>query len=133
MPTAANITIKKFDGVTDIVWTLLSASGGDASPAIWRSETATGTKGQRPLFSMVSRWNGPKTARRLDWTMTYPSVYTDSSSSLTQVRDTSVMTGSCVMPTGSADTDLNEAGAQFPNLLASALIKSALIAGFAPV
>lgn len=39
MPTMANLTVKKYDGVTDIVYDALSASGGDGSPAVWRQDT----------------------------------------------------------------------------------------------
>jgi len=133
MTAAADITVKKGDETTNIVWTLVSASGGDASPALWRSETAAGTKGQRPLLQMSSRWNGPKTARRVDFTCTFPSVYTDVSTGLTNIRDTSVFTGSIVLPYGMLDADLKEAAHQIPNLLASTLIKTCLEVGFAPV
>jgi hypothetical protein len=132
MPTAANITVKKNDGTTDIVWTLLAASGGDNSPAVWRSETAVGTIGQRPTFQINARWNGPKTARRVEMSGAFPSVYTNASTGQTEVRAVIPFSASFAVPQNITSTDLNEASAQLTNLVASALVKSAIAAGFAP-
>jgi hypothetical protein len=132
MPTAANITVKKSDGTTDIVWSLLAASGGDQSPAVWRSDTASGTVGQRPTFTMSARWNGPKTARRVDFSGVFPSVYTDSNTGQTEVRSVIPFSASFAIPQNITSTDVNEAAAQLTNLIASALAKSAISAGYAP-
>ncbi|UUW21161.1 MAG: hypothetical protein [Sanya fiers-like virus 1] len=132
MATAANITVKKADGTTDIVWTLLAASGGDQSPAVWRSETAPGTNGQRPTFQIVSRWNGPRTARRVDMSGNFPSVYTNSSTGQTEVRATIPFSASFAIPQSVIGTDMNEAAAQLCNLIASALAKGAVSSGYAP-
>lgn len=132
MTAAVDITVKKADGTTDIVWTSLVGSGGDTAPAIWRSNTAVGTLGQRPTFQISSKWNGPKTARRIDIVGSYPSVYTNSSTGQTEVRGTIPFTGSFAVPTNIAATDLNEAAAQLCNLIASAMAKSAVTTGFAP-
>lgn len=35
MPQMANITVKKADGTTDVVYTALTPAGGDNSPARW--------------------------------------------------------------------------------------------------
>jgi len=132
MTTAANITVKKNDGTTDIVWSLVAASGGDTSPAFWRSNTAAGTMGQRPTFQISSRWNGQKTARRIDMQVVFPSVYTDSASSLTQVRSRGVISLTAAVPMDMADTDRVEFAAQAANLIASALGKDALANGYSP-
>lgn len=131
MTSAANITVKKFDGTTDIVWSLVAASGGDASPAFWRNNVAAGTIGQRPVFSISSRWNGQKTARRVDMQVVFPSVYTDSSSSLTSVRSKAILSVSSVLPQDMTDADRQEFSAQAANLIASALSKDALLNGYA--
>lgn len=39
MPTMANITVKKADGTTDIVFDAIAGSGGDTSAARWRQDT----------------------------------------------------------------------------------------------
>lgn len=67
MPTMANITVKKFDGTTDIVFDALSGSGGDGSPAVWRQDTGAAAGlpvGLRKSFKLWTTWNGPKTADR---------------------------------------------------------------------
>jgi len=132
MTTAASITIKKADGTTDIVWTLLAASGGDSAPALWRSETAVGTIGQRPTFSIASRNNGPKTARRVDISGAFPSVYTNSTTGQTEVRGVIPFTCSFAVPTNISATDLNEAAAQLTNLIASTMAKTSVSTGYAP-
>lgn len=132
MPTAANITVKKFDGVTDIVWTSIAASGGDKSPAYFRSDTAAGTVGQKPVMSVSARSNSAGDVRRVDFSVSFPGVYTNTSTGQTEVRSKMTMTGSFAVPQNVAATDINEFSAQIPNLIASALIKSTIAAGFAP-
>lgn len=132
MTTAASITVKKADGTTDIVWTLLTGSGGDTSPALWRSETAAGTIGQRPTFQISSRWNGPKTARRVDISGAFPSVFTNTSTSQTEVQGTIPFTCSFAVPVNIASTDLSEAAAQLCNLVASSMSKLSVSTGYAP-
>lgn len=132
MTTAANITVKKNDGTTDIVWSLLAAAGGDKSPAVWRSATVTGTGGQQPSFTVQSRNNGDNTARRVDMTFVYPSVYTDAASNLTKVRSKTVANVSIVLPLDTTGTDASEAGAQFAHLLNAAIIVATMQNGYAP-
>lgn len=133
MATAVDITVKKADTTTDIVWSVITASGGEKSPAVWRSNTATGTQGQRPVFSVSSRWNADKTVRRVDVTGSFPSVYTDTSTSLTAVRSKATMTMSFAFPQDMASTDISEAAHQIANLLSAPLVKGAYITGYAPV
>jgi len=130
--TAADITVKKADGTTDILWSLLASSGGDNSPAVWRSGTASGTVGQKPTFQMSTRDNGNKTARRIDFSGKFPSVYTDSNTGQTEVRAVIPFSASFAVPSNISQTDMNEAAAQLLNLLASTLAKSAVSTGFAP-
>jgi hypothetical protein len=132
MPTAANITIKKDDGATDVTYSLVSASGGDKSPAIWRNNSATGTPGQRPELRVSSRNNGDNTARRVEIQFTYPSVYTDTATSTTKVGARANFSGSFVMPGTMPDIDAAEFGAQIGNLIAASLIEDSITLGFAP-
>lgn len=132
MATAADITVKKADGTTNIVWSLISASGGDKSPALWRSNTATGVVGQKPSIQLSSRWNTAGTVRRLDVSADFPSVYTDSTTTLTSIRSRATLTMSFAFPQDMSATDVSEAAAQIPNLLASALMVSSYTSGFAP-
>jgi len=132
MATAVDITVKKADGTTDIIWTVLAGSGGDSSPAIWRSNTAVGTLGQRPTLQVSTKWNGPKTARRVEISGNFPSVYTNSATGQTEVRGYVPIAASFTVPANIAAADLNEASAQLCNLIASAMVKSAVSTGYAP-
>lgn len=132
MTTAANITVKKADGTTDIVWQVLAGSGGDSSPAFYRSNTATGTVGQRPTFQISTKWNGPQTARRVEASAKFPSVYTNSTTGQTEVRSTIAMTVSFGVPTNIVATDVVEAASQLCHLLNDAQFITSITNGYAP-
>lgn len=132
MPTMANITVKKNDGTTDVVFTTVTASGGDKSPAVWRANAAVGYPGQRPELRIESRSNGDNTARRVDGVFTFPSVYTDTATSTTKILSRATCTFSAVIPGNMPDVDAEEFGAQLGNLLAHSLIEETLTSGYAP-
>lgn len=128
----ANIIIKKNDGSTDVTYTAVVASGGDKSPAVWRNNAATGTPGQRPELRVSARNNGDNTARRVDGQYTYPSVYTDTTTSTTKIGSRANFQFSAVIPGDMPDADAEEFGAQIGNLIAAALIEETLTGGYAP-
>jgi hypothetical protein len=128
----ANITVKKDDGTTDVTYTAVVASGGDKSPAVWRDNSFGGTSGQRPELRVSSRANGDNTARRVDLQFTYPSLYTDTSTGLTNVSARANFTASAVIPGNMPDTFAAEFGAQVGNLIAASLIEDSLTVGYAP-
>ncbi len=132
MTAAADITVKKYDGTTDITWSVLKGAGGDSDPAVWRSNSASGYVGQRPTFQVSSRGNQAGTVRRLDFRGEFPSVYTNADTSQTQVAGTVVLTGSIAVPGAISSTDVNEACAQLMHLLANSAVVNAMIAGYAP-
>jgi hypothetical protein len=131
MPQMADITVKKNDGTTDIVYTQMIPSAGDKSAAIWRSNSIGSAAAFRPELQAVSTANGPKTARRVNLKYSYPSLVTGSDGK-TNISDRLIIDVSAVVPQGMADTDVNEAVSQGLNLCSSALIKSTVKAGFAP-
>jgi hypothetical protein len=135
MPSMASITVKKADGTTDIVFDAITASGGESSPAVWRQDTGAAAGlpvGLRSLFKLVSKWNGPKTARQLSFEFSMPYSTQDSTTTLYSAKDRIVMTGVVTMPQGIPSANLNEVN-QGLNLLASTLVKSCVQAGYAPV
>jgi len=132
MPTMANITVKKDDNTTDVTYTAVVAAGGDKSPAIWRDNAFGGTSGQRPEFRVSSRSNGDGTARRIDLNFTYPSLYTDTTTCLTNVSARANFQASAVIPANMPDAFAAEFGAQIGNLIAASLIEDCLTTGFAP-
>jgi len=127
----AAITVKKNDGVTNIVYSSVVASGGDKSPAVWRSNTVGTAAGQRPELRVSSRPNGDGTARRVEGSFSYPSLVTGSDGRI-NVANRFNLQFSAIVPLGMLDVDINEAGAQSMNLLADALIKAVMQSGFAP-
>lgn len=129
MPSLANITIKKNDGTTDIVWNGKVPSSGDKNPALWRSDAVGAAAAFRPAFSLQSQFNGPKTARRMTFDFTYP-VTTVDAGGKTVVADKVIYSGSALLPMGMTDTDLAEAISQFANLMASTLVKDCFKAGY---
>lgn len=135
MPAMANITVKKADGTTDIVYDALSASGGEGSPAIWRQDTGAVSAlpvGLRKMFKLWSVWNGPKTARVVKFNFAGPYAVQDSTTTLYSAKDRVVLEGTMIVPQGIPATEINENVAQVLNLLASSLVKSSGQSGFAP-
>ena len=135
MPVMASITVKKFDGTTDIVYDALSASGGDGSPAVWRQDTgaiAALPVGLRKLFKLWTLWNGPKTARQMKYNFVAPYAVQDSTTTLYSAKDRVVFDGIVTIPQGIPATEINEAIYQGLNLLAATLTKQSGAAGYAP-
>jgi len=135
MPAMASITVKKFDGTTDIVYDALSASGGDGSPAVWRQDTGAAAGlpiGLRNWFKLLSQWNGPKTARQLKFEMNFPYAVQDSTTTLYSAKDRVVLNGIMTVPQGIPATAINEACYQAMNLMAATLVKQSEAAGYAP-
>jgi hypothetical protein len=131
----ANLTVKKFDDVTNIVYDAVSASGGDGSPAVWRQDTGAVAGlpiGLRNLFKVWTLWNGPKTARQMKFNFVAPYPLQDSTTTKYSASDRVVLEGYITVPQALPSTQINESVAQGLNLLAAALIKSSAQAGYAP-
>lgn len=130
MPAIANITVKKADGTTDIVYTAKTPASGDNTPAIWRAESVHATPIGQPELRFSARPNGNRTARTFNADYTYPKVYTDVNGQvLTASRFNAKVTGQ--KPDQMTLTEANEAAAQFGNLMAAALMKMMIADGFA--
>lgn len=136
MPTMANITVKKADGTTDIVYDALSGSGGDGSPAVWRQDTGAASGlpvGLRKLLKLWTVWNGPKTARQVKYNFVMPYAVQDSTTTLYSAKDKVVFDGIITIPQSIPAAEINEAVHQGLNVLASTLFKQSGAAGYAPV
>jgi len=135
MPSMANITVKKNDGTTDIVYDALTGAGSDGSPATWRQDTgasATLPVGLRAVLWLKSLWNGPKTARKLPFRYERPYATQDTTTTRWTSSDRIVIEGTATIPYGIPPGEINEGVSQGCNLLASALIKDSLKTGYAP-
>lgn len=132
MPSIGNIVVKKYDGTTDVTYTALSASAGDNVAAQWRSESAGSQSNAKPVLSVTSKYNGNRSARRIDIQYRYPQMATDSTTGLSTVVNQIPISVSIAVPLGAPDTVIQEAVAQGTNLLVSSLVRSSIISGFAP-
>lgn len=130
MPSMANITVKAANGTTDVVYTALAPSGGDSTPAYWRAEGAGASASVRPVFSLMSKSNGPKTARRVTGNGTYPHVATVDG--VETVVNRIPFEFSFLVPLAVPDTVVAEAVHQMSNLVAATLVRDSVKSGFAP-
>jgi hypothetical protein len=134
MPAMASITVKKFDGTTDIIYDALSASGGEGSPAVWRQDTGAAAAlpvGLRSTFSLWSTWNGPKTARQVKARFVLPYAVQDSTTTLYSAKDRIVSELIVTLPQGIPAASMQEVY-QICHLVASTLFKQSVNAGYAP-
>ncbi len=132
MPNMADITVKKYDGSTDITWTAQTPSSGDKTAAVWRSNSVGSAVAFRPLLQMSVQSNQAGTARRISIKGSYPQTYTNSTTSLDSVANNIPFDLSMTLPNATPASYIDEAVAQFANLLKSSLIQSAMTAGIAP-
>lgn len=131
MPSLANITIKKADGTTDVVYTAVAGSSGDGSPAIFRNDNVGTTLAERPTLLVKTTSNGPKTARRLRGDFSWPIVTTDSGGNKT-INGRMAGDFSFLVPQNQTVEVIQEQAHQFGNLVASAIIKASAVEGYAP-
>lgn len=131
MPNMANITVKKADGTTDVVYTAVAGSSGDKTPAIWRCQTVGQSPAEYPTLTLASRSNGANTARRVDFAYTWPTTSQDAGGNKV-VNGRANLVGSFLVPQNQTTSVIQEQVYQALNLLASSLVKQAVAEGFAP-
>lgn len=130
MASAANITVKKNDGTTDIVYTTLVPASGDNSPAIWKATTVGSAPAHQPELRLTSREAAAGQKRALRSTYVYPQIATDSTTSITSVVDRASAATDWSFPKGMSQTDINEFVSQYANLLVSTLVKDCVKSGY---
>lgn len=131
MPTMANIVVKAANGTTDVTYTAVAGSAGDKSPAIWRNDAVGTTPAERPLFTIASRDNGTKDARRMDHTYVRPLFLTDALGRKVRNGGPNGF-GTLLIPQTMTPTDIAEMVHEYTGLLASALIRAAYKEGMSP-
>lgn len=130
MPQIANITVKAANGTTDVVYTAMTPSSGDTTPAFWRAEGSGASASLRATFQLSSKWNGPKTARRVTGAFQYPQTATVDG--VETVINRVPVEFSFLVPQAVPDTLIAEAVAQAANLIKATLIQDSIKSGFAP-
>lgn len=129
MPQMANITVKKADGTTDIVYSAVMPSSGDKTPAVWRANAVSTIPKHRPVFSILTKDNGPRTARHVSGVFKFPAVSTVGGVE-TQTA-TVPLSFEGTLPTTIDAAVVKEAVYQFGNLLVAALVRAQLEEGYA--
>jgi hypothetical protein len=132
MPSIANITVKKNDGITDIVYTAVQPASGDGVYAIWKSQTVGSAQAHQPEFRFSARDadNGKKRATRTYFQ--YPQIATDTTTSVTNVLHRALVSTDLSFPKEMDQVAINEFVSQYANLLVATLVKDSNKAGYAP-
>jgi hypothetical protein len=128
----ADLTVKKADETTNIVYAAKAASAGDRVPAIWKSTTVGTAPAHNPTLAVTARSNADGKVRRMEFTYTYPQTAVSPADGSISVVNLFQGSGSFAIPQGMPQTDLNEAVAQCFNCLAATLVKTAFKDGYAP-
>lgn len=130
MPDMADITVKKNDGTTDVVYAKQVASAGDTVPAIWRGPVGSAAAFS-PEFRMVARPSKDRGVRRIECMFAFPHVVVGPDG-VSRVTDITRVQLSALVPQKAALTETNEAVAQGLNLMAATLVKTSVQTGYAP-
>lgn len=129
MTQQATITVKKFDGTTDVVYTaFLPASGGN--PASWRAPTLGTAPAHQPELRIKSSQNKAGTVRRVEGILVYPEVVT-ASDGTKSISNRAIISFNASTPQGMASASLQEAVYQAMNLFASLHVKTQALEGYA--
>jgi hypothetical protein len=130
MPQMADITVKKTDGTTDVVYTKLTPSSGDSSSAVWAPAAVGGSRALRPELRITSKANVAKTVRYVNGIVAWPVV--QEVNSVDTVTDRNSLSFTLQVAEATPDADVNELVDQAVNLLASTLIRSTFKERFSP-
>lgn len=129
MPQLADITVKKNDGTTDIVYTgTVPASGSE--PAVWRATAGVAAPALAPEFRLLARDadNGKKRALRS--TFLYPESVTNTTTGVTTVKERALASTDLSFSKNMSAAAIDEFVAQWSGLIRAALIQSCHKAGY---
>lgn len=132
MPNMANITVKKADGTTDIVYTAVKGSSGNKDTAIWRAEGGATFAAGKPELVCSSKDGANGAQRIVQWKLVMPETYTDTTTGLVATRYRDVASAVITLDTRVPDTQHAELAVQFGNLLDTALAVEVNKTGYAP-
>lgn len=132
MPQLADIVVKKNDGTTDVTYVGLVPSAGSDVPAVFKSTSVGSAPAHQPELRVLARDADQSRKRLVRGTYVYPQIATNAATGVTSVVDACIGDFNFKAPKSMSQADINEAGAQFGNLLVSALMRSVLQTGYAP-
>jgi hypothetical protein len=131
MPSMADITVKKADGTTDVIYVAMAPSSGDKTPAIWMQNAFSAYQGHRPWLEVRAASNSTGTYRHINGKFSYPTLWTDASG-MEQILGPISGDFHLALPVAMPTTGWIEAGAQFGNLIDASLIQAIIAAGYSP-
>lgn len=124
MPQMANITVKKADGTTDVVYTALAPSSGDKTSAVWSPTLVGASNSHRPELRVSSQSNAANTVRFVDGIIRWPVVQT--LSGVVTVTDRNSISIKASIAENTPDSDVSELVEQTTNLFRSLLFREIL-------
>lgn len=122
MPAAANITVKKNDGTTDVIYSTQQGEAGD-KPAVWYAPALGATAATRPELR-ISTKPLPNGKRRVKGTYMMPYSVLNSTTGVTMVDRALMGDFSCTFDPNIPTNISDEGASQLANLVASALVKA---------
>lgn len=132
MPQMADITVKKSDGTTNVVWSSKSPAAGDKSAAVWKSDTVSNVPAARPEFTLSSEDAVGGKARRLISRGKWPKQRTDAQNNLV-VTPGCTVTSNFVVDQSMTSDEIKEFSSQYAALVASALVQECLRSGYSAI
>lgn len=129
MPTLADITVKKYDNTTDIVWKGINPNGGDGGRSLFRPDVAFASTptGFRPVFMTSQRTSAQGRVSQID--AAYPHTYVETNTGLIRMIRGVTMKVILTVDPGVPFATQSEGAYQLLNLAASASIKDHLMSG----
>lgn len=132
MASGANVTVKKNDDTTDVVYTFTQPFNSPQNPAIYLAPTLGNAIDHSPSLRVIGRDSADGKNRVLRMTYRYPEV-ANPSAGVYVVNGYVSWTAEVTLPRSLAQsTTWYEAISQFANLLDSTELKTHLKAGYAP-
>jgi hypothetical protein len=126
------MTVKKYDGVTDIVYTAVRPAAGGNTPAVWLAPTLGTAVAHQPELRIKSSTNKAGTVNRVEGILVYPEIITAADGSKS-IANKTIVSVSVTNPKAMATTSVQEGIAQALNLFAHAHVKTQAIEGFAAI
>lgn len=127
MPQATNITVKKADGTTNYVWTLMSPSAGDGSFAQWNGEGAS--RAAQGKLRIKASSNAARTTRRVNLSGMIPVSAVDPATGLTRAVTLLPLELTLTTPNDMPTSSVTDAVAILTNTLTSSLVRDCFVGG----
>lgn len=135
MTQAANLSVKKSDGTTDVVYTSINPAAGDNSPAIWKNQTVGTTVAQQPELRVTAKAKGDRLVspgRQVSMLYKWPRSIQNTITGELKLDNGVTITVNVLQSQLMPVADLKEAIYQGLNLAAHAAVKQMCFDGYAP-